>query len=172
MRSTKYYAHGALARTVIGENEVEVQNNAYTLQGWIKGMNGQNFSYALGYNNSDYRNFNGDKYVTSVDVATGKDLYNGNIATWTNKNTQLSTTPWTQLFEYDQLNKICYNFRRYNSYKNTYDYDPNGNITALKRYDATGNLFDDLTYNYQNTSSTEKYKENTNKLREVDEPTS
>lgn len=44
-----YYPQGMLARTVIGNNAVEIQNYAYTLQGWIKGVEGQHFKYALGY---------------------------------------------------------------------------------------------------------------------------
>ncbi|MBV6474498.1 MAG: hypothetical protein JPMHGGIA_02822 [Saprospiraceae bacterium] len=34
-----YYPHGPLARTEIGEYEVQGLDYAYTLQGWIKGMN-------------------------------------------------------------------------------------------------------------------------------------
>jgi len=64
---------------------VEAQNFAYTLQGWIKGLNGQNFSYALGYNSTDYTAI-GTANNLATDIATGKDLYNGNIATWTSKN--------------------------------------------------------------------------------------
>jgi hypothetical protein len=34
-----YYKHGPLARTVIGEQEVQGIDYAYTLQGWLKGVN-------------------------------------------------------------------------------------------------------------------------------------
>lgn len=34
-----YYPHGPLARTEIGEDEIQGLDYAYTLQGWIKGMN-------------------------------------------------------------------------------------------------------------------------------------
>ncbi|MFN0081275.1 MAG: hypothetical protein ACKVOM_02060, partial [Ferruginibacter sp.] len=34
-----YYKHGPLARTVIGEQEVQGVDYAYTLQGWLKGVN-------------------------------------------------------------------------------------------------------------------------------------
>ncbi len=34
-----YYDHGPLARTVLGEQEVQGLDNVYTLQGWIKGVN-------------------------------------------------------------------------------------------------------------------------------------
>jgi photosystem II stability/assembly factor-like uncharacterized protein len=34
-----YYAHGPLARTELGDNKVQGVDYAYTLQGWLKGMN-------------------------------------------------------------------------------------------------------------------------------------
>src|SRR6185295_5235593 len=34
-----YYKHGALARVEIGENQSQGMDYAYTLQGWIKGLN-------------------------------------------------------------------------------------------------------------------------------------
>ncbi|MBI4929917.1 MAG: hypothetical protein HY841_04080, partial [Bacteroidetes bacterium] len=34
-----YYAHGPLARVELGENKVQGMDYAYTLQGWIKGVN-------------------------------------------------------------------------------------------------------------------------------------
>ncbi len=34
-----YYAHGPLARTEVGDSKVQGVDYAYTLQGWIKGMN-------------------------------------------------------------------------------------------------------------------------------------
>ncbi|MBK6545011.1 MAG: RHS repeat protein [Saprospiraceae bacterium] len=37
-----YYPHGPLARTEIGEDEIQGLDYAYTLQGWIKGMNSGN----------------------------------------------------------------------------------------------------------------------------------
>lgn len=34
-----YYRHGPLARTIIGQNEVQGIDYAYTIQGWLKGVN-------------------------------------------------------------------------------------------------------------------------------------
>ncbi len=34
-----YYKHGPLARTILGQNQVQGIDYAYTLQGWIKGVN-------------------------------------------------------------------------------------------------------------------------------------
>jgi photosystem II stability/assembly factor-like uncharacterized protein len=73
-----YYRHGPLARTELGKNNVQGIDHAYTIQGWIKGVNGNTltasrdmgkdavassvnhtfapdqFGYTLGYFNSDY----------------------------------------------------------------------------------------------------------------------
>ncbi|TBN11950.1 DUF6443 domain-containing protein, partial [Hyunsoonleella pacifica] len=37
--SYNYFAHGPLARTVLGDKEVQGMDYAYTLQGWLKGVN-------------------------------------------------------------------------------------------------------------------------------------
>ncbi|MFY0599856.1 MAG: RHS repeat-associated core domain-containing protein [Cyclobacteriaceae bacterium] len=67
-----YYPHGPLARTVIGEDRIQGIDYAYTLQGWLKGINSpglgdpmsdgavnnyvakDEFSLALGYFAGDY----------------------------------------------------------------------------------------------------------------------
>ncbi len=180
-----YYAHGPLARATIGEDKVETQNYAYTLQGWIKGVKGEQFSYALGYFDQD-----GKKDYTAIGGGTqgilttpvglneqGKNtsLYNGNISTWTSLNKELNYTnvngqrvyqPWTQQFEYDQLNRIkSGKTLGSQAYKNTYSYDANGNLTSLNRFNESGVQFDQLSYNYENKKA--GYLANTNKLRSV-----
>ena len=186
----QYYAHRPLARTTTGELAVETQNFAYTLQGWTKGLNGQNFSYALGYNSSDYTAIGGTPLPggagggsilpTTIAQKTENgqlktdNLFNGNISTWTSKNsTGALGTPdatWTQQFTYDQLNRITSGktLGGANAFKNSYTYDANGNINSLSRYNGLGDtLIDNFKYNYQNIDA--DYKQNTNKLRSVDE---
>jgi hypothetical protein len=34
-----YYKHGPLARTILGQQQVQGVDYAYTLQGWLKGVN-------------------------------------------------------------------------------------------------------------------------------------
>jgi RHS repeat-associated protein len=102
-----YYLHGPLARTTIGDQLVQGTDYAYTLQGWLKGVNAINLSsadYDMGTDgkagsvnqytardaygfNLNY--FNGDlKYIKSgvapfpyldAAVAENRPLYNGNI---------------------------------------------------------------------------------------------
>ncbi|WP_163444385.1 RHS repeat domain-containing protein [Flavobacterium columnare] len=84
----KYYPHGPLSRTVLGDKEVQGIDYAYTLQGWLKMVNGENiaineslmypdgspanetptqpkiinvpdaFGYSLTYHDNDYRAIN------------------------------------------------------------------------------------------------------------------
>ncbi|WP_347067842.1 RHS repeat-associated core domain-containing protein [Flavobacterium sp. WV_118_3] len=99
----QYYAHGPLARVELGDKKVQGIDYAYTLQGWLKAVNGENltlpehemgqdgmasrlnvnkdaFGYSLNYYEGDY------KAVTTDD--TGDENFkplmfsrNGNIAT-------------------------------------------------------------------------------------------
>ena len=105
-----YYYHGPLARTEIGDQQVQGLDYAYTLQGWIKGVNsntldvardpGQDgestgasalvardvMSYSLHYYKGDYQRINTSTY-DFVGDQDGSDLekhsfelFNGNIA--------------------------------------------------------------------------------------------
>ena len=99
----QYYAHGPLARVELGDKKVQGIDYAYTLQGWLKAVNGENlttpendmgqdgmaarlmtnkdaFGYSLNYFDGDY------KAITTDD--TGDENFkplmfsrNGNIAT-------------------------------------------------------------------------------------------
>ncbi|MBK7883868.1 MAG: hypothetical protein IPJ81_08715 [Chitinophagaceae bacterium] len=42
-----YYKHGSLARQIIGQNQVQGFDYAYTLQGWLKGVNSTNMEPPL-----------------------------------------------------------------------------------------------------------------------------
>ena len=164
----QYYAHGPLAQTTLGELTVETDNYAYTIQGWIKQMQGAAFSYALGYNSTDYKAISATASILATPIATGKDLYNGNIASMTSNTPAIAAGNFQQQYTYDQLNRITSSGTGAgNAYKTGYSYDANGNILALARYDGalTPAQFDNLAYNYENTAG--GYKRQTNKLRSV-----
>jgi RHS repeat-associated protein len=81
----KYYLHGPLARTELGDQQVQGIDYAYTLQGWIKGVNSNSlnisasddmgldgvpgsatkdfgrdaYGFTMGYNNNDYKPIGG-----------------------------------------------------------------------------------------------------------------
>jgi len=105
--SYKYYAHGPLARTEVGEYRVQGQDYYYTLQGWIKGVNmpfdgdpgadgvgaskvGKDvYAYTLGYYQNDYKASNAsvilsdtrDQQWARYNTLMGNTgLYNGNIS--------------------------------------------------------------------------------------------
>ncbi|UPK72618.1 LamG-like jellyroll fold domain-containing protein [Chitinophaga filiformis] len=107
----RYYLHGPLARTELG-NEQLVQgiDYAYTLQGWLKGVNGNYLSpqdeigrdgvkstwrsniardaygYSLEYFKGDYNAISDQakafplKWTVGVPTEAGRDLFNGNIS--------------------------------------------------------------------------------------------
>lgn len=97
-----YYAHGPLARTELGDKQVQGTDHYYTIQGWLKGVNGlrlddvndagkdgldgninQPFTrdamaYALTYHNGDYSPVGGSTVNTMAPAAVpGGDYSNG-----------------------------------------------------------------------------------------------
>jgi YD repeat-containing protein len=115
----QYYAHGPLQRTVLGDDQVQGLDYAYTLQGWLKALNhpdltrgkdaGQDgvssgaaadaFGMVLGYYRGDYRRqgswLNGGTSPAAelAEPEAGAQLYNGNIASWSSKSLGLATQP-------------------------------------------------------------------------------
>jgi RHS repeat-associated protein len=104
------------------------------------------------------------------------NLYNGNISTWLyNVSTQSPTgsgyTPQLvgEQYTYDRLNRIkssTYNtfddgtneyINPDDKFRTTYTYDANGNIKKLTRNDMLGDMFDELSYNYNNGTNQLNY---------------
>ncbi|MBD0255109.1 MAG: hypothetical protein ICV83_05275 [Cytophagales bacterium] len=106
--SYAYYDHGPLRRMGIGEDKVQGVDYAYTIHGWLKGINAlgadpgkdlgkdggagsdyspDEFGMTLGYYAGDYRHkssvFDATAGTTNkYNLSPEKDLYNGNISTW------------------------------------------------------------------------------------------
>ena len=128
-----YYLHGPLAREVIGRRQVQGVDYAYTLNGWIKGVNssmgsamqagstydmghdgdvhGANatigrdaYGFTLDYFNGDYRPIGGTTFEANGLPTVG--LYNGNIAGATYAITPLQPKVIGYSYTYDQLNRI------------------------------------------------------------------
>ena len=102
-----YYKHGLLARTLLGGNQVQGLDYAYTLQGWLKSINGnalsptadmgqdgssanQNtqyigrdaYGFSLHYFEGDYSSITHASLFNGLKQQLGtayKPLYNGNI---------------------------------------------------------------------------------------------
>ncbi|WP_316815865.1 RHS repeat-associated core domain-containing protein [Pedobacter nyackensis] len=132
----EYYLHGPLARMELGREEQKVQgvDYVYTLQGWLKGVNGNKLSgagiidvgndkatiakdalaYSLGYYPGDYVPIGGAgstafnmNYQPGAGDITGQSLYNGNISSSTYAIESVgagNTVGYT--YKYDQLNRL------------------------------------------------------------------
>lgn len=200
-----YYQHGPLARKELGTERVQGIDYAYTLQGWLKGINsvlddperdmGRDgtgssardvFGYALGYFEGDYRHigrsgegarapFLPQYSATTPDAVerNSPDLWNGNIQYTHSRIGNLENPVTANIYTYDQLQRLKSSTfhamqpapgERYNldglawltlpgddpslpAYSTTYAYDPNGNITGLRRSGEAA-VFDDLRYHY------------------------
>ncbi|WP_207428887.1 GH-E family nuclease [Pedobacter sp. SYSU D00535] len=131
--SYQYYYHGPLARTELGglQDKVQGLDYAYTLQGWLKGVNSYalnpsadigadgNFmpkdvmAYSLGYYNADYKPIGGTTskaFAISYQAGTnelGRNLYNGNISNTTVALSKFRNgDPVGYSYRYDQLNRL------------------------------------------------------------------
>jgi RHS repeat-associated protein len=129
-----YYLHGPLARSLIGANQVQGMDYAYTLQGWLKSVNGTTlnplndmgqdgntavqsqqyigrdaYGYSLQYFEGDYYPIVGGLFLTGAKTALGttnyKGLYNGNISSMA-VNIGVLNDPKLYNYKYDQLNRI------------------------------------------------------------------
>lgn len=129
----EFYKHGPLARAVLGQQQVQGMDYAYTLQGWLKGVNSSSLNPAhdmggdgringgnvavardaIGFN-LDY--FTGDYgsistltafagHTAYMDTAEYKPLYNGNISDMV-INIGALHQPQLYNYGYDQLNRI------------------------------------------------------------------
>lgn len=161
-----YYLHGPLARMELGDVYGKVQgvDYAYTLQGWLKGVNstsldpakdaGQDggaghptigkdvFGYSLGYYGGDYSAIGGigatafaQQYEAQQGSSGGQSLYNGNISNATYAINKIDNGRTTgYTYRYDQLNRL----------------------KSMRQHD----LWD--SNNWNNGSMTSKYAENFN----------
>ncbi|WP_299897650.1 DUF6443 domain-containing protein [uncultured Aquimarina sp.] len=163
----QYFAHGPLARTELGQSKVQGMDYAYTLQGWLKGVNSENLTpdadmggdgavgsavakdamgYSLSYyGETDPLTTNGD-YTSVGNTATsafsngnsvGKNLYNGNIK-------QMITS----LIDNDES--------MLGLQRNEYEYDQLNRIKQMQGYDGDGNENYKTTYDYDNNGNLEK----------------
>lgn len=162
-----YYLHGPLARLELGSDEGKVQgiDYAYTLQGWLKGVNGQAlsaptdmgsdganigrdaFAFSLGYYNGDYTAIGSStnafvrSYTPTTSDVSGKDLFNGNISNAMYAIDQLGA-PVGYTYAYDHLNRLK-RFRQHALGSSTGNWNAISLGTAYSEdfsYDANGNI--------------------------------
>jgi hypothetical protein len=129
-----YYKHGPLGRELIGQNQVQGVDYAYTLQGWLKSVNGSildstkdmghdgdpavsarqyiakdAYGFSLHYFEGDYQPINGSSFLTNLKTPLGttayRGLYNGNISSMA-VNIGILNNPKLYNYRYDQLNRL------------------------------------------------------------------
>lgn len=155
----EYFAHGPLARTVLGDQQVQGQDYTYTIHGWLKGVNSDSldpkddpgadgtektakdaYGYTLGYYENDYQSVGSiNAFVhTNAAAQNPKELYNGNIKQMTTSLVNTNGAPQgiqMNHYQYDQLNRIK-DMKGYDISKTT---TPQ-NYTSAYSYDRNGNL--------------------------------
>jgi len=164
--SYTYYLHGPLARTELGQYKVQGTDYAYTLQGWLKGINGSAldpakevgqdgkaatlfarvsrdvYGFSLGYYNNDY-----------TPVGTGANVFAVNYT---------PTTPVSSANSGNQLfnGNISYTTLALSKIRNgtiagyTYNYDQLNRLTEMNRHNIDAGA---STWN--NSSIIAAYKE-------------
>jgi RHS repeat-associated protein len=128
-----YYKHGALSRTELGEDKVQGVDNAYTINGWLKGINASTLNpskemgsdgnsgnknnyvgkdalaYGLSYYANDYTSVATTEWQANTSSAPIFSLYNGNI-TWTSNAfmdiNEAGVVTMGKSYLYDQLNRL------------------------------------------------------------------
>jgi RHS repeat-associated protein len=167
-----YYDHGPLARVELGHEKVQAQDYAYTIQGWLKTVNGEQidpqtmmgadginslnkqvardvYGYSLNYFDGDYTSSNTSMLnhsVTAQTASMGQSLYNGNIRTMF---TALSPTTLNQDNEVLNTHQTNYTYDQLNRIKSMTGYDRQvgqaatpSNYSSSYSYDPNGNLTD------------------------------
>jgi RHS repeat-associated protein len=185
-----YYQHGPLAQTITGDQEIQSAEHVYTLQGWLKTVNGEDrnlpntgnnaledeMGYALAYFDNDYKaiGINAIPVTTARPTGFKQNLYNGNISEMATNIKHFDATAGANVmqYKYDQLNRLVAAAQVDRSagtanpnYNVNLRYDRNGNIETLTRTDGAGALFDNFTYTYKD--KTDGFKRSNNQLRAV-----
>lgn len=134
--SYQYYLHGPLARTQLGEQDLQGLDYAYTLQGWLKSVNASvlDKSYDMGrdgdtllannknaniardalalslrYFNNDYRQIGKTTQPVEAQLPAAMNalnLYNGNISSQVVSIKGLTQPTLAYQYRYDQLNRL------------------------------------------------------------------
>ncbi|MCS3795067.1 Ig-like domain-containing protein [Niastella sp. OAS944] len=191
-----YYKHGPLARTTLAQLLVQKQDYAYTLQGWLKGVNpamggtlangtdtteaypvAQDvYGFSLHYFRNDYKAIGYTPQSTSVLGALGNNaasLFNGNIAAMAVNIPKLGASR-VYNYHYDQLNRLVAMdaYSGLNAQAGTFTPVNISDYRERASYDPNGNI---LTYTRYSDAARKGpmdslkyfYKANTNQLHKV-----
>lgn len=170
-----YYDHGPLARTETGNDKVQGCDYAYTVNGWLKSVNG----VALDADNIDMGE-DGTTTASALNKFIGRDAmgfsltyYEGDYASRTTGadgfmgDLETALTPTNQLYN-GNISMMTTALMDNNEYlmdlvANDYTYDQLNRITGMDSYikTATANLSEpDAGYNYTSASNSSSYESN------------
>ncbi|PIA78152.1 hypothetical protein BFR04_07945 [Gaetbulibacter sp. 4G1] len=191
-----YFNHGPLARTMLGDKQVQGIDYAYTLQGWLKGVNADvldptkdlgkdgdtgstvakdAFGYQLNYYDDATEGYNDYASIGTISAFTNttnaqpniRNLYNGNIKQMATAIADINETALST-----QVNNYTYD--QLNRIKSMQGYDASGNANynSAYEYDRNGNL-KTLTREAVNSSGAvtpmDNFKYNYNEANDEDE---
>jgi RHS repeat-associated protein len=170
-----YLPNGLLSRVELGQKKVQGTDYAYTLQGWLKDINGYKteiseahlrdigqdghlfdtifnsescrdaFSSIIQYHQGDYHPVSGID-LYNKEYSAAIPLYNGNISALTTDYLATGITSLVKFFRYDKLNRI----KRMETYSDVEDSlcPPSYNYSSHYSYDFNGNLDTLIRYDY------------------------
>ena len=158
----KYYRHGPLARTILGQQQVQGLDYAYTLQGWLKGVNstavgdgtwdmGQDgkttgsiiardaYGFSLNYFNNDYDPIGNINPFAATTITN--ELFNGNISAMMVNLPKLGEA-LKYGYKYDQLNRLTAMdvYKGLNSATNVFTPVGINDYKERVSYDPNGNI--------------------------------
>ncbi len=170
-----YYMHGPLARVELGENKVQGIDYAYTLQGWMKGINssqldpnrdmGQDgtipplggidpvsrdaYGFNLGYFNQDYAPIGGSNFEANYNPTGGSTFGNDSYKNGSLMDNGLyNGNIRHSVLAMDSLNFLNIGY--------VYKYDQLNRLTAQRAY----NGLDTTIHEWTTAAGLEDYKEN------------
>ncbi|MBL3656701.1 DUF6443 domain-containing protein [Fulvivirga sediminis] len=153
----QYDELGRLNKKMLHEGEdgfLQSIDYKYNIKGWLTNINHIDLLNHEDDDNLVWTDFFGMDiaYNTSNGVHGSNPLYNGNISgiKWS-KGTTPGGEQLAYAYNYDQISQLkdAMAQNNVNALKNV-EYDKNGNIRSLSRYNAEGVEIDQLNYNYHN----------------------
>ncbi len=171
--SYSYYLHGPLKRTEIGQDNLQGLDYAYTILGWLKGLNhlesaydpGKDgnssgntyfakdaYSMNLGYFGGDYisKSSPTNAVTTNPNYLSGLttlNLYNGNIKTWTSNYDYTAIAGATGIQDNGNATGRTFKYDELNRIRESQYASQNATTRAWTKYPlATDRYFETFTY--------------------------
>ncbi len=165
----QYYRHGPLQRTELGHDHIQGLDYAYTISGWLKGINSPNtlpeedlggdgrgsslfapdvYGMSLSYYNGDYtggtfaghNSFSGDYNLPGT-----TNLYNGNISAWSERINTRGQSAAHDLKYADQLTGYRYRYDKLNRIRSA-EFGVHPTLAWSMREGASGEYRSSYTY--------------------------